>query len=638
MTAAQPQSLCYNDDETRAFDRVLAIDQTNSMHYDGTTGLSSTAKMDAARAAAKFFVDLSNPADQIGVISFQRRDQDENGTIVDPDELAEPKFSLTAAGEGATDQRPAARNAIALIVPDTAPGFTGPETSPGAGLVEARTMLSGGGIAGHERNIVLLTDGLENYAPFWSKPGGSGSPLRPAFDADTIRIDTVGVGGDADDALLIDMAAATGGEFRNLNEGSGSFFLLSRLASWYKAIDEDVRGEQRFFYMEGFPPLTPVGGSTLAAARPSIRIQRFVVEPNLDWMTVAFHSNIDNAAVVALFEPGSTVPIVVSPPDVTLRSDPKHAVYRIRHPKPGIWAYVVQPYNLSAEFFAVASGPTLLAARMGPNQLERSGAAFAMPLRVWIADTAAVRNASVTGYVRHPSGVKAPVTLFDDGLHVDGAANDAIYGFAPVVSQPGAYWVELKATGTSNANEPFERFLSNSFVVPGQRKRPRQYGEGLPQPPRLCRCATDSRYSVSVFGGATFPMGTFGTIAGSSSSVGVKPAVHFPGPGGSWSAGLYFGQDMFTHASGGAGYHLSHVSPEIEFRPNLHVCPAPSVHAGIGAYRDENGTVRPGYNIGASARFCLTDRVNLLLRYDRRSVNALQRDYSTVQVGLRFRF
>jgi hypothetical protein len=51
--------------------------------------------------------------------------------------------------------------------------------------------------------------------------------------------------------LFKDMANPTGGEFRHLNEGSGSFFLLSRLADWYKAVDEDARGEQRFFYAEG---------------------------------------------------------------------------------------------------------------------------------------------------------------------------------------------------------------------------------------------------------------------------------------------------------------------------------------------------------------------------------------------------
>ncbi len=264
VSAAQPHSLCYNDFDTRVLDRVLAIDQTNSMNWDGSTGVASTAKMDAARAAGKFFVDLSNPSDQVGVISFQKRDQDRNGTIVEPDELAEVKFPLTVAGEGGTDQRPAARNAIGLISPDTAPGFTGPETSVGAGLVEGRTMLNTGGVVGHEPNIVLLTDGLENYPPLWSKSGPSGSPLRPDFDAGNIRVDTVGLGGDADDALLTDIAAVTGGEFRNLNEGAGSFFLLSRLSNWYKGIDEDVRGEQRFFYQEGFPEKRPWLGVELS--------------------------------------------------------------------------------------------------------------------------------------------------------------------------------------------------------------------------------------------------------------------------------------------------------------------------------------------------------------------------------------
>ena len=639
-SATQLQSLCYRDDETRIFDRVLAIDQTNSMNWDGVTGVASTAKMDAARAAAKFFVDLSNPTDQIGVVSFQRRDQDRNGTIVEPDELAEVRFPLTTAGEGPTDQRPAARTAIGLVSPDTTPGFTGPETSIGAGLVRSRTML-GTGSAGRERNIVLLTDGLENHVPYWSRSGPGGSPLRPEFEADTIRVDTVGIGGDADDALLGDIAAVTHGEFRNLNEGSGSFFLLSRLSNWYKSIDEDVRGEQRFFYREGFPKESTVGGGPAgAAALRRIRVEHFLVEPGLDWMTVAFHANADHAASVSLIEPGSTVPITVTPPGVTYRSDPKHSVYRIRTPRPGLWSYVVQAQDPSAEFFAVASGPTLLTARLGPRQLERSGGGFTMPLRVWVADRRAVLGAQVDGYVRHPNGVKVPVALRDDGTHVDGAADDGIYGLNYGASLPGAYSVELKVIGTSNAGEPFERHLATTFIVPGQPKRPAQYGEGLPGRPggKLCNCMSDARYSMAVFGGATFPRGGFNTIADSSYSLGVKPAVHFAGPGGRWSAGLYLGRDNFKNASGGADYRLTHISPELEFSPTVQVCPMPSLHVGIGAYRDENGTAKSGYNLGASLGVCFTDRANLLLRYDYRSVHGFNRDYSTLQLGVRFRF
>jgi hypothetical protein len=633
VSATEPDSLCWADDEARDFDRVLAVDQTNSMNYDGRTGVSSSAKMDAARAAAKFFVDLSNANDQIGVISFQRRDQDENGTVVDPDELAEPKFAMVPAGEGASDQRPAARDAIDLIAPDTAPGFVGPETSPGAGLVEARTMLDAGAAAGHEPHIVMLTDGLENYAPFWTATG-PGGPLRPDFDADDIRIDTVGVGGDADDTLLQDIASVTGGEFRNLNEGSGSFFLLSRLADFYKTVDEEVRGEQRFFYAEGFPE------PGFATTHKPIRAGTFTVEPGLDWMTVAFHTDIDNAAEVVLLEPASTTPIVAAPPAITLRTDAKHSVYRIRTPAAGVWTYLVVAHDLTAEFFAVASGPTALSARVGPNQLaRRTGGDYSMPLRVWIDDRRGVRGATVSGYVRRPDGVKTPVTLVDGGSSLDGAADDGIYGLEYLATIPGAYYVHLEATGTSNDGIPFERYMSTGFVLPGQFKRPMQPGEGLPVPPKdaRCNCESESRYSLSFFGGATFPHGAFNSIADPSYSLGIKPAFHFPVSGGRGSLGLYLGYDNFDNAGPGSDFHLTHLSPELEFAWTR-FCPTPSIHVGAGAYRNEAGNVEFGFNAGAGFSYCLNRRLSFLSRYDYRSVNAFSRNYSTLQVGLRLNF
>ena len=629
LSAAQPQSLCYADDETHVFDRVLAIDKTNSMNFDGRTGLASTAKMDAARAAAKFFVDLSNPLDKIGVISFQRRDQDGNGSVTDPQELAEPEFAMVVAGEGGTDQRPMARAAIDAVTPDTTPGFSGPETSPGAGLIEARDMIDAGAVAGHEPNIVLLTDGLENYPPKWNSPG-SGGPLRPVFDSDDIRIDAVGVGQDADDALLQDIAAVTDGEFRNLNEGSGSFELLSRLADWYKLVDEDVRGEQRFFYAEGFPILT------LPIHDKPWRVGFFDVEPSLDWMTVTFHANLDHAYGVQLWPPGATAPITVSPPGVTLREDPKHSVYRVRTPAAGRWFYLVDVNTPGAEFFAAASALTSLTAKAGPRQLARRPADYLMPIRVWIADRGPVLAAWVGGYVRDPNGVKVPVLLFDDGLHHDGGANDGIYGFGFPAIVPGSYFVQLEAVGTSSTGVPFTRYPWTSFVIPGARKRP---GEFPPIPPkRGCNCEAEARYSLAYYGGITFPHGAFDSVADTSTSFGIKPAYHFGWSGGRASLGLYLGRDNFDNAAGGSGFHLTHLSPELEVWPSTSLCPKPSFHLGVGRYRDEASNTAWGFNLGGGLAYCLTDRASLLGRYDYRRVNALSRDYSTVQIGLRLHF
>ena len=223
---------------------------------------------------------------------------------------------------------------------------------------------------------------------------------------------------------------------------------------------------------------------------------------------------------------------------------------------------------------------------------------------------------------------------------MDGAANDGIYGLAFVTTTPGAYFVNLKAAGTSNAGEPFERFMSTAFVLPGEPKRPLQPGEGLPEPPRGggCNCEAETRYSLSVFAGSTLPHGAFNTIANPSYSLGIKPAFHFPAFGGRGSLGLYLGRDNFANPAPGGDFHLTHVSPEFEFMPATRFCPRPTFHIGAGAYRNEINDVKFGFNVGAGLAVCLNRRVSFVPRYTYRSVNGFSRNYSTFQFGLRFNF
>jgi len=57
-----------------------------------------------------------------------------------------------------------------------------------------------------------------------------------------------------------------------------------------------------------------------------------------------------------------------------------------------------------------------------------------------------------------------------------------------------------------------------------------------------------------------------------------------------------------------------------------------------GAYRNENGDVKFGYNLGASIAIFIHERLELVPRYDFRSVNGVEPKYSTLQLGLRFGF
>ncbi len=484
VRAVASRSLCYEDGENRTFDRVVAIDRTNSMLYDSISRVRSEEKMNAARAAGRFFVDLSkDDLDAIGAVSFQRTDEDGDGSI-EADELSEPELQLELVNE---DRRQADRNAISAITPGVGPG--GEETSLGAGLLEAKTMLDARGRADSEKIIVLVTDGRENYPPYWFREGDDES-LKPRFtegDSRT-RIDTVSIGLDAENGVLRDMAESTGGIIRNELEGTGSLELLSRLAATFKAIDEDIRGEQRFYYQEGFPE-TVIGGEF-----EEIREGRFTVEPNLDWMTVAFHWSLDGAAhPLRLFRPD---PDLERFPDGVLvdttRTDEKHAVYHVSQPQAGVWRYEVSIAKPSAEFFAAASGPTLLTARLRigkatPNPAGRTDT----PLRVWIAEDSAVLGAEVTGSVRRPDRLKLALNLRDDGSSADGARLDGVYGAVVETGLAGPYVVDLVARGTSNSGEPFERYLSGTFLIAGGPEPPPSVGEARPgipgQPPTgLC--------------------------------------------------------------------------------------------------------------------------------------------------------
>jgi hypothetical protein len=469
-------SLCY--EEERLFDRALAIDRTTSMLFDMTTITPDTEKMDSARAAANFFVNLSEDNDKIGVTSF-KRDADDGDGVVEQEEMAQTDFEMKISFDTSTstDNRDLAIGVIGGVQPDGL--YFEHQTAIGAGLREAWNELKDKGDASHEWEIVLLTDGLENLPPFWSEmsPGPPEVlPLRPEIvGADPhVTVHTVAVGPAADAPLLIEIAEITGGQFFNLYEGTASFGLVSRLASVYKYIDEEMRDEQRFFYREGVPdPVkftdSPFASIQEAQTRKFVRIDSFVVPTGFESISVGFHWNQNHAIEsVTLYDP--TLAVVTSAPPVrTIRSNPKHKIYRIRDPQPGRYYYTVELGTTDPfEFFVVASGITDLIAQGRVGEVrETSPGHFEIPLRIVSGDFKPVLFASVTGDVILPDKSRVAITLHDDGTHADGRQRDGIYGQTFAHTIPGGYTAELVTTGLSNRNEPFTRYTIMSFAFPG---------------------------------------------------------------------------------------------------------------------------------------------------------------------------
>ncbi len=473
----EPEALEYA--EERLFDRSLAIDRTTSMLYNSVTEVFETEKMDAAKAAANFFVNLSEDNDKIAVTSFKRNLDDGDG-VVEQNEMARTDWAMTDGFDTATstDNRDLAINVVNNLQPD---GTYFPyQTTIGAGLLEALNEVQDEGNPDHEYEIVLLSDGIENLAPFWEKVEAGPPvvmPIRPeVLGADPdVRVHTIAVGQDADALLLLDIANDTGGQFFNMYEGTASYGLISRLASVYKYIDEEMRGEQRFHYKEGIPeaitiqksPFNPQ--STAVIHRKRIRVDSLYVPQGFESVSLGFHWNLKNSIEqINLYDPNLAL-MLASPPGRTIHSDPNHKIYKIRDPEPGWYYYTVDLATTEYfEFMVIGSGITdLLALGKKGTLKETSPGFYEIPLRVVVGDSEPVLFCNISGDVTLPDKSHVPISLKDDGAHEDGRNSDAIYGELFKHSMPGGYFASLTATGISSLNEPFTRHIYLSWYFPG---------------------------------------------------------------------------------------------------------------------------------------------------------------------------
>ncbi|MGH7614041.1 MAG: FG-GAP-like repeat-containing protein, partial [Gemmatimonadales bacterium] len=198
-------------------DHVLVVDRSGSM--------STAQKYLAARTAANFYVSARGAADRLGMVTFNTAATDELPGV------------LTLGPDGSANR---VQVAAEINASPTPAGMT----SIGQGLRTALLSVLPPRETGRKRALVLLSDGLENTAPFWDQ---GANPVRPLFEQpehDDVVVHTIALGPDADRDLHDVIAGATGGMSRFVYLGS-SVSLYGRLADAYKQVDEELRREVR---------------------------------------------------------------------------------------------------------------------------------------------------------------------------------------------------------------------------------------------------------------------------------------------------------------------------------------------------------------------------------------------------------
>ncbi len=454
-----------SDTETRAVfylprlraDQVLVLDRSGSM--------SDAGKLDAAKNAARAFVDHANVGDMIGVVSFATS----AGPAAD--------YPLTTIA-GAT-QWDAAKTAVNGLIADGA-------TALGQGALLGYNEIVAKGKSDHDWTMALLSDGMENVTPYWADPAVSGVivPSR-------VAVHTVALGYDADLTLMAAIASQTGGAFYQAGvdllplaaqgSGGGSYAadtqawepallpstapaappgpnvpttLPNRLADVYKAIGEQAGHQQRLWEKTG-----TVNGR------------------------LAFEVPVEKGLPEAIFavnwdDPGGPLTMGLTDPDgnrisptgpgVIFRNDTTHQQYRIASPPGGTWVVELVTREKQANYLFILSGWSRTTMHLGFGMPPRDRVVgAAIPVLVYLGDTKPILGAEVWAFVQGPnSDLVQSLQLFDDGRHEDGRPGDGVYGnLFTRTYLPGPYFVKATGWGVNHSNESFIRHRTGSFRI-----------------------------------------------------------------------------------------------------------------------------------------------------------------------------
>jgi hypothetical protein len=502
---SNPRAVLYGDIQ---FNQMLVLDRSYSMHYPEPAEFS---KIEAAKNAARVFADAAADADRLGLVTFTGNNSECNLDA----SLLRPLQRMNDAG---TDNRTPLVNAINGVMED---GWT----SIGDGLKVGRDALLGASPPLGLRDVnglVLLSDGLENEGDFWAATNAAcaGAPaVRDSFDplsgiARNIKVDTIAFGANADQELLQRIATFTRGTFYAVNADPpvgaapaalGGVALASassepppmsrlqvpnRLAHAHRSAQEELRGQDRLHFRAyelaaGANPFTvPVTESDGGGVRDAV----FTFNWHLRSVSVA----------VRLFAPGGSE-ITDSTPGWSIFNDDTHKVYQFKG--------VLPPgdYAVSAH----ASGPVQLLALLSgqlvrgvdfdlylsqprgepPNRecffRDRHDYLRGLPVDIFANVTdvkGGIGGLRLAARIENPDGSMNRLSLYDDGLHDNGVADDGIYGnrytrtpFFSRGGQPdfpglpggqwGGYTVQVFAEGRNNLGERFERFGTRFFQV-----------------------------------------------------------------------------------------------------------------------------------------------------------------------------
>lgn len=460
----QPGAFTY--DFTVTYDGALVGESSNSVSYiprndadniillDRSGSMGSSEKLESAQAAARLYVDSWRHGDQIGVVSFN-------------------DVPLINLGLGPWTDSPdggSREDAFDAINDLMAAG----ETAIGDALRLGWDELISYGDASHDWALILLSDGeevgdVEETFDELIEDLSETTAKRPAVHA-------IAVGEDADRIRMQAVAEATGGIYHAVSvpgsihgtvlDAGQAVDLQLALDYRYRMMAAEVLGRQPFFVLVG----------PLSDGDPDKDVVPIPVESGAAELLISLSWAVVGGAVlpdtITLRNPDNNV----SPP---FHFDERHIVWRVTNPIGGEWALTIEappPVPVSAPGLDLV--PYLVQATVHSDitmelhlttPVEERVPGLPMGIVVSLTDNAPLTGADVDAEITTRSGVTHALTLYDDGRHGEGEANDGLYGaIFYQTGEGGSYNVSVLAEGTSPINGEFVRLRIASFHLAGE--------------------------------------------------------------------------------------------------------------------------------------------------------------------------
>jgi len=397
-------------------DVVLVIDRSGSM---------SGEPISNARNSAKQFIELMEYGDKAGVVSFATD--------------ARYDYQLTTLTKEEKVKEDILKKIDSIYVSGT--------TAIGEGLEYALNDLLKSGDPNDNWAIVLLSDGCHNSGKHPDK-------VIPSIKDNNTPVYTIGLGS-VDEALMKHISEQTGGEYYPTPTEK-------ELHKIYDKIAAKVRG---------------LGTASKLTAKMATG----------DVLSVPV--KIDSSMKKAIFStswPGSNVDLVLHRPDgsminpsiaasdpaIEYSSGPTYEIYKVTDPEPGTWNMNLtatdMPDGGEDVYVTVHAESTLSMSLSTDKDQYTQGEIVKIVANLSDAGTQ-ITGADVNVNITLPYSNIEPLTLYDDGRHGDGEAQDGVYAnYFTNTSLKGDYKVEATSTGSLSDGSLFTRIEEVSFeIIPG---------------------------------------------------------------------------------------------------------------------------------------------------------------------------